>query len=192
MARPAEVLTEYARLLRQRPAPTEPRAHELERVLESIGDRVLWLHDRRRPGSLAELGHLVITAARVWVVQTRQAPLCGGLAATGAAGPHEGLLIAGEDRTALVRNLDQEVALVRTALLQAEAEEVVVRGALCLVDRGPAPTQPPISVRGHLVTWPSQLRVELLEDGPFDADDRAALHRLFCRSFAPARHGSLS
>jgi hypothetical protein len=165
---------------------------QLDRLLGSLSRRVLVLHDRRRPGSLARLDHLVVTKAAVWVVDARRCPGRLVLTATGRPGPHQGLQIGTEDRTHLVRGLDQQVALVRTALLAAHVDEVPVRGALCLVDAELAPPQRPIEVRGHLVTWPAELRIELLEDGPFDPDDRAALHGLLARSFAPARHRPLS
>jgi hypothetical protein len=54
------------------------------------------------------------------------------------------------------------------------------------VDAQPVEGQRPLEARGLLFTWSEQLQPELLEPGPLDDEDRAALVRLLERSFTPA------
>lgn len=106
---------------------------------EIAGEHVVALHDRRmrRPDgtlSKANIDHLAVTAAGVWVIdaKTHQGALevrrSGGLFSPRV----ESLYINGRDRTSLVHGLLQQVAAVRTELEKVHAD-VPVRGALCFV-----------------------------------------------------------
>jgi hypothetical protein len=106
---------------------------------ELADEHVVALHDRkmRRPDgtlSKANIDHLAVTAAGVWVIdaKTHQGALevrrSGGLFSPRI----ESLYINGRDRTGLVHGLLKQVAAVRTELETVQAD-VPVRGALCFV-----------------------------------------------------------
>jgi hypothetical protein len=106
---------------------------------ELAGEDVVALHDRRmrRPDgtlSRANIDHLAVTAAGVWVIdaKTHQGALevrrSGGLFSPRI----ESLYINGRDRTPLVHGLLKQVGAVRTELETVHAD-VPVRGALCFV-----------------------------------------------------------
>ncbi len=132
--------------LNKEPAPTRVWAQGAageravaSRLDELAGEHVVALHDRRmrRPDgtlSRANIDHLAVTAAGVWVIdaKTHQGALevrrSGGLFSPRV----ESLYINGRDRTSLVHGLLKQVAAVRTELETVHAD-VPVRGALCFV-----------------------------------------------------------
>jgi hypothetical protein len=66
-------------------------------------------------------------------------------------------------------------------------DEVPVRGALCFVDAEFSLFAKPFTIDGVVVSWGRALNEQhLLVPGPFDEDDRTALHRHLARSFPPA------
>ncbi len=88
------------------------------------------LHDRRIPGSRANIDHLAFAATGVYVIDTKryrgrirvEKPLFG----------EPRLLIAGRDRTKLIAGLEDQVDVVRAALAGV-AGDVPVHGCLCFV-----------------------------------------------------------
>lgn len=109
------------------------------KIDELTGDHVIALHDRKmlRPDgkpSRANIDHLVIAAAGVWVVDakthigTLEVRRSGGLFSPRV----DALYIRGRDQTKLVHALLGQVDVVRGALAAVGAD-VPVRGALCFV-----------------------------------------------------------
>jgi hypothetical protein len=144
------------------------------------------LHDRKLPRSKANLDHLVITAAGVWVIDAKRAGGPLSFAARGRPGPRQAVVVQGRPQSTLLTKLQGQVDRVIQALAAAGVDEVPVRGALCFVDAQPVEGQRPVEARGLLLTWSEQLQPVLLESGPYDDEDKAALLRLLARSFAPA------
>jgi hypothetical protein len=159
---------------------------KLGAMLSGLADRgVDALDDRRLPGWVGNIDHLVMTKARLWVIDAKRYGGSVTLAAAGQ-GPEQQLLVSGRDRSKLLQGLQRQVDQVRGALDRGGAEQVEVSGALCFVDTELPLRQRPLTVRGHLVSWPKNLRKHLLEAGTYDADDRTAVLRLLARSFPPA------
>ena len=96
-----------------------------------LDDDVIVLHDRRIPGSRANIDHIAVARSGVWVIDAKRytgkatidRPLLG----------KPRLVINGRDQTKLIDGLDRQVVLVRTAMDQI-APETPTRGALCFVD----------------------------------------------------------
>lgn len=116
------------------------------------------LHDRRIPGSRANIDHLLVTPAGVWVVDAkryrRQRPrkrVDGGLFRTRV----ERLLVGRRDRTALVTGLEGQVAAVRDQI--ADLGEVPVRGWICFLEADWPFFGGSLIVRGVEVGWPRLL-----------------------------------
>ena len=93
------------------------------------------LHDRRIPGSRANIDHIAIGPGGVTVIDAKnykgkvRTKVRGGILRRRT----EHLLIGGRDQTRLVEGLKRQVDLVRAALEPA-GENVDVRGALCMAD----------------------------------------------------------
>ena len=96
----------------------ETVGHDFE-ALRAEGMAVL--HDRRIPGSKANIDHVVISPAGVFVVDPKnyqgkvEQRDVGGLFRTDLR-----LYVGGRDKTKLVKGLDRQVAAVRAALAQDE------------------------------------------------------------------------
>jgi Nuclease-related domain len=96
----------------------ETVGHDLE-ALRAEGITVL--HDRRIPGSRANIDHIVISPAGVFVVDPKnyrgkvEERDVGGLFRTDLR-----LYVGGRDKTKLVKGMDRQVAAVRAALAQDE------------------------------------------------------------------------
>ncbi len=149
-------------------------------------DELHLLHDRRIAGSDTVLDHLVVTEHGVWVITATQVDGVVDLTVERKALTGDELLIRGDSGASLVQALDLQIASVMDALDHVGIDEVPVRGAICFVDTELAEGQRPVRVSGHEVTWPTALAPLLLAPGPFDDDDRAAVHRFLVRTFAPA------
>jgi hypothetical protein len=92
------------------------------RNLETLrAEGIAVLHDRRIPGSTANIDHIVISPAGVFIVDPKnyrgkvEQRDVGGLFRTDLR-----LYVGGRDKTKLVKGMDRQVAAVRTALAQDE------------------------------------------------------------------------
>jgi hypothetical protein len=108
-------------------------AGRLERRLREAG--VVVMHDRRIPGSRANIDHIAVGPGGVTVIDAKN---YDGKVRTESRGglftPRtEDLRIGGRRRTKLVEGVKRQVELVRAALV-AEFPDIDVRGALCMAD----------------------------------------------------------
>lgn len=110
------------------------------RVLAEAG--VLAVHDRRIPGSEANIDHVAVTSAGVLVIDAKNyagRPRVDGYA--GSDPTPRRLFIDGEEHTPLVYSMKHQVRVVETALLGDRLADggqldVPVRGILCFVGAG--------------------------------------------------------
>ena len=137
-------------------------------VLDGI-DGVVALHDRRVPGSRANVDHIAITPSGVWVVDAKRYKDkrvehrdVGGLFRT-----DERLWVGGRDQTTLVDSVGWQVQVVAAAA-EGLLGESVVRPALCFVESDWALFARPFLVRGAAICWPRALPDILGKPGPFD------------------------
>lgn len=135
--------------------------------------------------SRANIDHLVVTAAGIWVVdaKTHQGSLqvrrSGGLLSPRV----ERLFIAGRDKTSLLDGLTRQVDTVRTVLTGAGAE-LSVRGALCFVG-----TELPWfgeSLGGVPLVGRRGLAKLMKQPGDLAVEDRNAIAQYLHNRFVPA------
>lgn len=135
--------------------------------------------------SRANIDHLAITAAGVWVVdaKTHQGALqvrrSGGLFSPRV----ERLFIAGRDKTSLLDGLARQVETVRTVLAGVGAD-VPVWGVLCFVG-----TELPWfgeSIQGVPLVGRRGLAKLMKLPGDLEAEDREALGQYLDSRFVPA------
>ena len=116
------------------------------------------LHDRRIPGSRANIDHIAVTAAGVWVVDAKrytgrpELRIEGGILRPRV----EKLFVAQRDRTKVVDGVLNQLDVVREVV-----PEVPVRGALCFVDADWPLFGGAFTVRGIEVLWPNRLAERL-------------------------------
>ena len=155
---------------------------EVGQALDAIAsEHVVALHDRRIPQSRANIDHIVVTRAGVWVVDAKRyrnkrprLQVEGGLFR-----PRTEKLIVGGDRTKLVDSVLHQVSLVQDVVAPAS-----VRGALCFVDADWPLFGGSFTVRGVDVCWPKRLAKQLAAlEGTVDV---AAVAAAIAAHFPPA------
>jgi len=142
--------------------------------LKGLPDDLRVLHDRRIPGTRANIDHIVVAPAGVWVIDAKrykgQRPSLhveGGILRPRV----ETLRVAGRDKTKLVSGIQKQITLVTAALPDANVD---VHGALCFVEADWPLIGGSFEVNGIHVLWPKLLVKRLTETSaagpPVDVD----------------------
>lgn len=150
-----------------------------------VGDRLRVLHDRRIPGTRANIDHIVVASSGVWVVDPKRyvdkrpaLKIEGGLLRQRV----EKLVVGGRDSTKLVAGLIKQVDLVRSAV----GSEVPVRGVLCFIEADWPLFGGDFTINGVDVMWPKKLYPLLEAHGPLSPDSIENLHRSLATAFPSA------
>lgn len=147
---------------------------------------IVALHDRRIPGSTANIDHVLVAANGVWVVDAKHyrhqkiaKDVRGGIFSSRAI-----LSVDGRDRSQLLEGVRKQVGVVHAAL---EAHPgLPVHGALCFVDGDWGLRRRPFTLDGVVVLWPRALRGRLSEAGELDATQRLAIAAALEGALPPA------
>jgi hypothetical protein len=152
-------------------------------ALAEVG--VIALHDRRIPGTKANIDHIAVTPWGVWVIDAKRylnkrpdIVTEGGFLGIGGT---DRLTVGGRKRDNLVDGMLWQLEKVRSAL----GETASVRGALCFVEADWPLIGGHFSVRGVRVVWPRRLPKELLQTVP-PTIDAEAVARALASAFPPA------
>lgn len=106
--------------------------------LKSLGDKIIALHDRQVPKSRANIDHVVIGPAGVYVIDAKRyknakvaVRRSGGIVKPARTQ----LMVSGRDKTKLVEAMAWQVAAVRAALAASpEFADAPIIAALCFID----------------------------------------------------------
>ncbi|MBM0123717.1 nuclease-related domain-containing protein [Pimelobacter simplex] len=128
-------------------------------------DTLLVLHDRRVPGTRANIDHIAVTPTGVYAIDAKryvgQRPSMrveGGLLRPRV----EKLMVGSRDRSKLVDSVLTQVDLVRSIV----GPEVPVTGILCFVEADWPLIGGAFTIRGVEVVWPKKLSTLLAAEGP--------------------------
>ena len=154
-----------------------------QKLNELASDTLRVLHDRRIPGTRANIDHIAITPTGVYIIDPKRysgrptLKVEGGLFRPRT----EKLLVGGRDRTKLVDGVLKQVDLVRTIV----GDAVPVTGILCFIDADWPLIGGTFTTRGVEVVWPKKLypRLTALAPSQFDV---SALHRSLAEALPPA------
>ena len=125
-----------------------------------VCDDITVLHDRRIPGSKANIDHIVITRSGIWVIDAKryqgrpELKVDGGILRTRV----ERVLVGRRDCTTLVDGVLKQVEVVRDLV-----GDIPITGALCFVDADWPLVGGSFSTRGVHVLWPKKLTKALTE-----------------------------
>ena len=140
------------------------------------------LHDRRIPGSRANIDHIAVAASGVWVIDTKRYQ--GKLKVAKPLFGKPMLEIAGRDRIRLVDGLAKQVDLV-TAAVSDTGLAIAVHGCFCFVD-----TELPLfgtpTVSGSRIFGRRGLAKQLNAPGALTADGAARLATMLGQRFPAA------
>ncbi|MEV4989941.1 NERD domain-containing protein [Pseudarthrobacter sp. LMD1-1-1.1] len=125
------------------------------------------LHDRRIPGSKANIDHITITRGGIWVIDAKrykgrpELKIEGGILRPRV----EKLLVGRRDCTKLIDGVLKQVGHIRE-----HVGDVPVTGALCFVDADWPLIGGAFTTRGVHIVWPKRLAKLLTEDTGGDVD----------------------
>lgn len=138
------------------------------------------LHDRRIPGSKANIDHIVIAPSAVYVVNAKK--WTGKIEVKNPILGTDRLIVGGRDRTRQVESSAEEGRVVEEAL----ESDVPVRAALCFVEGEWAGLWRSSWVNGTLVASPRGLLRRLGKAGPIGAGGRDMIARQLAEAFPEA------
>jgi Nuclease-related domain len=130
-------------------------------------DGLAVLHDRRIPGSKANIDHIAITPGGIWVIDAKrykgrpELKIEGGIVRPRV----EKLLVGRRDCTKLVDGVLKQVDVVRDLV-----GDVPVTGALCFIEADWPLIGGAFSTHGVQVLWPKRLAKVLIEQTAGDVD----------------------
>jgi hypothetical protein len=155
-----------------------------ERLNQLATDTLRVLHDRRMPGSRANIDHLAVTPTGVYVIDAKKyrgrphLKVEGGLLRPRV----EKLLVGSRNCTPVVDGVIKQVAIVRDLL----DSSTPVHGVLCFVEADWPLIGGSFTTRGVEALWPKKLYPKLRSDGPLDVNTVAGLHRVLAAALKPA------
>ncbi|WP_241979954.1 nuclease-related domain-containing protein [Cryobacterium sp. TMT4-31] len=162
---------------------------DLGQSLDALsGHGVRVLHDRRIPRSKANIDHIAVTAAGVFVIDAKKYQGRPSLRVEGGLfSPRtEKLMVGSRDRTKQVAGVQKQVSLVRSALRDAGWEEIPVHGMLCFVGADWPLIGGAFVIGGVRVVWPKKAIENLLKPGTLTEQTARFVHGLLAASFLPA------
>ena len=148
-----------------------------------VSDSVAILHDRRIPGTRANIDHIAVTPAGLWVIDAKrykgrpQLKIEGGIVRPRA----ETLLVGRRDCTRLVPAVRGQVDRVREVV----GADVPVTGAICFVGADWPLFRGAFTIHGVHVLWSKRL-AKLVGRGSQGAVDVAAVRQSLAATFEPA------
>lgn len=145
------------------------------RLNDLSSERIRVLHDRRIPGTRANIDHLVVTPTGVYVIDAKKyagrphLKVEGGLLRPRT----ERLLVGKRDCTKVVDGVLKQIDIVTAAVII----NVPVHGVLCFVEADWPLISGSFTTRGVDVLWPKKLYPKLKADGPITSQSINEIHR---------------
>jgi len=159
------------------------------KMLDKLADRgVQTLHDRRIPGTRANIDHIAVGPAGVFVIDTKrykgrpQLRVEGGLFRPRV----EKLMVGGRDCTKLVAGMTKQTELVRAAIASTASRTIAVHGILCFIDADWPLVGGAFTISGVDVAWPKKAAQLITETGALDHDHVCEVHRVLAAAFPVA------
>jgi hypothetical protein len=154
------------------------------RLDELASNTLRVLHDRRIPGTRANIDHLAVTPTGVYVIDAKRyrgrphLKIEGGLLRPRV----EKLLVGTRDCTKVVDGVLKQVEVVGRAI----GDDMPIRGVLCFVEADWPLFDGSFVTRGVETLWPKKLYAKLKAAGPFELEAIAKIHRALASSLPPA------
>lgn len=157
-------------------------AQSLQKRADSHG--VVALHNRRMPGGLGDIDHIVVAPSGVYVVDTKDWKGKVEIRAPLFSAPK--LLIRGRDCTKFIDGLERQIAAVRAALDRDGHEAIPIQGVICFT-KADLPLLMTQRFRGHLLLYRKALDKRLRSKGPLERTTIEAIARGLVAALPSAR-----
>ncbi|MDR0594414.1 MAG: NERD domain-containing protein, partial [Bifidobacteriaceae bacterium] len=150
-----------------------------QRLNQAAGPLLRVLHDRRVPGSRANIDHIAVAPSGIWVIDAKkyqgrpQLDVSGGL----FTARKEKLLVGRRDCTGLVAGVLRQIEPVKSILSQAGLD-APIQAVLCFVEADWPLFGGAIQTQGVRVIWPGRLIKLLSAPGPLSEHEVDQLQRL--------------
>lgn len=154
------------------------------RLNELASENLLVLHDRRIPGTRANIDHLAVTPSGIYVIDAKKYQGRPRLRRDGGRlrlGP-EHLLVGSRDCTKLVHGMLKQVDVVRGVI----GFDLPVRGVLCFLGADWPLVGGTFRTRGVEVLRPRSLYRKLRATGPVPPVALATVHRALADALPPS------
>ncbi|MDQ0424552.1 nuclease-related domain-containing protein [Cellulomonas iranensis] len=158
------------------------------RLADLTGNGVRLLHDRRIPGTRANIDHIAVGPTGAHVIDAKRYKGRPSLRVEGGLlRPRvEKLLVGSRDCTRLVEGVQEQVGLVRSALDAASLTDVPAHGALCFIEADWPLIGGSFVIADVAVVWPNKLAERLVAPGPMSEAEVERTHRALGRAFPAA------
>jgi hypothetical protein len=140
------------------------------------------LHDRRMPGSRANIDHLAVVRSGVYVIDAKRYK--GKIEVRKPFFGPAKLLIGGRDKTKLIVGLNRQSESVRE-VVGSFALSVPVHECLCFVD-GQMPVVRRLEIEGVPLLYPRRLAKQLSQPGDLDDNQIHRIAEALAQRFPPA------
>jgi Nuclease-related domain len=151
----------------------------LGHALEAMRDEHLGvLHDRRIPGTKANIDHIVIGPAGVFVIDAKR--YSGKLERRDRGWILDRdwrIYVGGRDQTKLVAGMTHQIEAVRTAVVATEFADVRLFPVLCFIDCEVGLFASPFAIGDVRVMWPKPLYALVRSEGLLQREQIADLER---------------
>jgi hypothetical protein len=152
----------------------------LGRRLDTLTEQgVQVLHDRRIPGTKANIDYIAVGPRGVFVIDAKRYTGAPSLRVSGGLFEprRERLMVGTRDCTQLVGGIHRQVSLVETALEAAGFTDIPVFGMLCFVEADWPLLGVDFLIDDVEVLWPKRAAKRITAPGSFDADAAARAAR---------------
>ena len=159
-----------------------------DRLSELTSRGIVALHDRRIPGTRANIDHIVVAPGGVFVVDAKK--YAGKVEKRDVGGffkRDERLFVGRRDCSRLLEGIQKQLAVVRSVLQRStELSDLPVSGALCFVGAEWSLFARPMQLDGVTVTWPKALVETFEKQQLLSAERIKTVARLLAEGLPPA------
>lgn len=152
-----------------------------QRLNKLANENLRVLHDRRIPGTRANIDHIAVTPTGVCVIDAKKYRGRPHLQVQGGfLRPRvERLRVGTRDCTRLVDGVIKQLTVVRDHI----PDQIPVHGVLCFIEADWPLIGGSFTTRTVQALWPKKLYAQLTSDGPIDAETIAAVHQTLATVF---------
>ena len=156
-------------------------------LTKRVGDRAVLLHDRKVPGTRANIDHLAVAASGIWIIDAKnykgkvERRDVGGWLKT-----DRHLYVNGRDQSKLIAGLARQINAVLEVI---GGSEIPVHAALCFVDSEWGLLAKPFQHAGVWVTWPKKLSEMIAAPGSLPTEDVVHIADRLASGLPPAVRG---